>query len=109
MGLDFISEMNILLVSQVLEALEQLFLLSFRIQAFSIPRFVNIVHPCGIDDLQENQSTVCTQQSPNGGEVPGDLPWEEHVWACDVAARIDDEEQAHDRSSLRVSCCVDAG
>jgi hypothetical protein len=109
MGLDFISEMNILLISQVLEALEQLLLLAFRVEPLTIPRFVLIVHPRGIDDLQEDQSTVSPHQASDGGEVPGGLPWQEHVWASNVAACVDDEEQAHDCSSFGVSCCIHAG
>ena len=62
--------MNIQLISQVLEVLERLLLLlSFSVQSLTIAGSVHIVRPCGIDDLQENQSTVCAQQALNGGEV----------------------------------------
>lgn len=78
-------------------------------QSLLVARSVAGIHPRGVDDLQRDQGAVGAEQAADGREVAGRLGGEEQVRAGDVAAGVDDEEEADDGRAFRVPRRVDAG
>lgn len=90
--------MHILLVREILKAFKQFLLLSLSVETLPVASVVFEIAPGSIDNLEEDQSAVGTQQATDRRKVSRSFRGSKEMGACYVMSKRQKSLQRRKRS-----------